>query len=860
MSFDTFLTIALDATFFVVFGVTLLDYVRHRERVRLAVALVFASLATVLAVPLLRLVMPGIGAALGLLVAPALLAHPVLVLWLASFVQPVSRLALAAAGASCVALTVAFVALMAGGVTSGSPAVLTLGAALVGYFFLVEGAAAVAFALAARRRAGASRTRLMTAAVATGLFALALVVLLGGTFVAAPGSGASASINVVVRVVAILSALGYMAAFTPPPVLRRLSRQSIAFDFIRELNSLPSGVAVDRIWALLERFAARAAGAGRVRVDIDPHEAPPAPAIGARVLTMPFDSTRWPMGRIELELGAQSLFRDDDLELIRLFLERAVRSAEREAFLVERERLIADLQGASAAKSDFLAAMSHELRTPLNAIIGFSELLAEGDDEAADAATVRTYAEHIHGSGLHLLDLVNDVLDIARVEAGRLDLKPVRVDLDALVRQAVQSVQPLADQKHLAVVTTLPPTAIDADPGRVRQIVLNLLSNAIKFTHPGGEIRVALAGGRDDLGVQLTVHDTGIGVAPADLDRIFEAFQQGEGDGRGTHHEGTGLGLALTRQLVEAHGGSISVRSELGAGSEFTVLLPATPTPDATAPAPGTIAGRPMVLVIEDDPAAQELLRLHLEGAGYAVVITGNGRQGLDWLSQIRPDAVILDILLPEMDGWEILQRLKADPATRAIPVMVVSVVDERQLGLALGAVDYLVKPVSRELLLESIGRLTFTTKVRTRTVTVLVIDPDPDALGRYRELLEPDGFRVVAEVDGIAGRQRAIDERPDLILLDAMLTDVDGFELASSLRHDPRTTAIPIWLTTPETLAPEAKSRLNGNVQGVVARGDDALAALRGWLATGKRPEPSVAPSHRQRPAKPSWTREPAR
>jgi signal transduction histidine kinase/DNA-binding response OmpR family regulator len=842
MSFDTLLTIALDVAFFAAFGFTLIDYLRRRERVRLAVVLVFASLAAVIGVPLLRLVVPSIGPVAGVLVIPALLAHPVLVLWLASFVQRIPRIALLGASAAFVALTVAFIAVLASGATTGSPALSALAVALLVYFFLVEGGAAVGFALAARKRAGASRSRLSTAALATGLLAMALVVMLGGGLVAQPGSEASAALNAVVRVVALLSALGYLAAFTPPPALRRLSQQSIAYDFIRELNGLPSGTPVEPIWGLLERTAARASGAARSEIVVDPHGPPQGPAKGSRVVTMAFDSTRWPAGRLELDLGAHSLFRDDDLELIQLLLERTVRAAEREAFIVERERLIADLQAASAAKSDFLAAMSHELRTPLNAIIGFSELLSEGGDEAADAATVQTYSEHIHGSGLHLLELVNDVLDLARVEAGRLDLKPVRFDMDDLVRQTVATLQPLADQKRLAVVTTLDRAAIDADPGRVRQIALNLLSNAIKFTDPGGEIRISLAREGADR-VRLTVADNGIGIGSLDIDRIFEAFHQGDWNER-THHEGTGLGLALTRQLVEAHDGTISVRSEVGKGSEFTVLLPVNrPSEIETAQPPDVVAGRPTVLVIEDDPSAQELLRVHLESAGYGVLVTASGRQGLEWLSQLRPDAVILDILLPEMDGWEVLQRMKGDPATRSIPVMVVSVVDDRQLGLALGAVDYLVKPVSRELLLESLGRLTFTTKVRTRTVTALVIDPDPEALGRYRQLLEPDGFRVIAEIEGTAGRQRAIDERPDLIVVDAMLPDVDGFELAATLRHDPQTSAIPIWLTTPGTLAPDAKARLNGNVQGVLERGDEAITALRSWLTNGHgKPDANVS------------------
>ena len=843
MTFDTLLTIALDVAFFAAFGFTLLDYLRRRERVRLAVVLVFASLATVIGVPLVRLLLPAIGPAVGILVIPALLVHPVLVLWLASFVQPIPRMALVGASAAFVALTGAFVALLAGGMTSGSPAVPALGASLVAYFFLVEGGAALGFAFAARKRAGASRSRLSIAALATGLLAMALVVLLGGGLVVQASSDTQAALNVVARVVAFFSALGYLAAFTPPPAVRRLGQQSIAYDFIHELNALPSGTPVEPIWELLERTAARASGATRSKVVVDPHGPPPTPAKGSRIVTMAFDSTRWPAGRLELDLGAHSLFRDDDLELIQLLLEGTVRAAEREAFIVERERLIADLQAASAAKSDFLAAMSHELRTPLNAIIGFSELLTEGGEEAADAATVQTYSEHIHGSGLHLLELVNDVLDLARVEAGRLDLKPVRFDLDDLVRQTVATLQPLADQKRLAVVTSLDPTAIDADPGRVRQIALNLLSNAIKFTDPGDEIRIELAAAGPDH-VRFTVADTGIGIGSTDIEQIFEAFHQADGNGQRTHHEGTGLGLALTRQLVEAHGGTISVTSDVGVGSAFTVLLPVNRPGKADAGhAPDVVAGKPTVLVIEDDPSAQELLRLHLESAGYGVLVTANGRQGLEWLSQVRPDAVILDILLPEMDGWEILQRLKSDPQTRSIPVMVVSVVDDRQLGLALGAVDYLVKPVSRELLLESLGRLTFTTKVRTRTVTALVIDPDPEALARYRQLLEPDGFRVIAETDGTGGRQRAIDERPDLIVLDAMLTDVDGFELAATLRHDPQTSAIPIWLTTPETLAADAKARLNGNVQGVLERGDDAITALRSWLTNGHRKPEPVAP-----------------
>jgi signal transduction histidine kinase/DNA-binding response OmpR family regulator len=848
MTLDALLTVAIDVAFFAIFGFTLLDFFRHRDRVRLVIVLVFASVSVLLAAAPVKAVVPALGQVLAFLSLPALLGQPVLVLLLASFVRPIPRAALIAAVGAFLVLVVTIFALLltspAGSGGSGSaaqsPVLTALSLALISYFLVLEGSSAAAFTLAAQSRAGASRSRLLTAAVATALFGGALVVLLGAGLALAPGSELSTSINLVARAIALLSALGYLAAFVPPRAVRRLSQQGIVYDFVRDLNGLPAQVPVERIWELLERAALRASGASRVQVVVSGETAAVGP--GARTISFPFNSARWPEGRLEMDMPANALFLDDDVELVGLLVDRAARSAEREAFLLERERLIDDLQAASAAKSDFLAAMSHELRTPLNAIIGFSELLADGDADEQGSTTVRSYAEHIHGSGLHLLDLVNDVLDLARVEAGRLDLKPVQFSLNDLVRQTVATVQPLADQKGQRLALELADVTIEADPSRLRQVVLNLLSNAIKFTDPGGEIRVSVAAVERDE-VAVTVADTGHGIPATDLERIFEAFHQADAGDMKVRHEGTGLGLALTRQLVEAHHGHIAVESEVGVGSTFTVRLPLRRPIDVAEPAPVLPAGQASVLVIEDDPAAQELLRVHLEGAGYGVVATASGKQALTWLTRIRPDAVILDIMLPDLDGWEILQRLKADPATRSVPVMVVSVVDDRQLGLALGAVDYLVKPVSRELLLEAIGRLTFTTKVRTRTVTVLAIDADPAALERYRRALEPEGFRVVGAADGAAGRQRAIDEQPDLILLDALLPDIDGFELTAALRHDAATSTIPIWVTAPGGLAPDLKARLNGNVQGVLVRGDDALASLRGWLETGHRPSGAVRP-----------------
>ena len=362
-----------------------------------------------------------------------------------------------------------------------------------------------------------------------------------------------------------------------------------------------------------------------------------------------------------------------------------------------------DLRSASAAKSDFLAAMSHELRTPLNAIIGFSELLQRPITPAGhDPATVEEFAGHIHGSGLHLLELINEVLDLAKVEAGRLDLRPTVFDLDGLVRHTIDTMQPLADRKRSASRRRSRP------PGR----------RGGPEPHPAGGLQPALerdqvhARGRLGAGravercatrARLVVVDTGAGSPPADQATIFEAFRQAP---EAAGLEGTGLGLTLARQLVEAHGGSIDLESEVGRGSRFGVVLPLGRARAASAsrPRPRPVAaGQPLVLAIEDDPSAAELLRVYLEEAGFAIAVAPDGLTGIERATTLRPAAIILDILLPDIDGWEVLQRLKGAEATREIPVIVVSVVDNAPLGFALGAVDYFVKPVAREALLGSL-------------------------------------------------------------------------------------------------------------------------------------------------------------
>ncbi|MDF2733569.1 MAG: integral rane sensor hybrid histidine kinase [Chloroflexota bacterium] len=866
MTLADVLTLALGVAYLSVLVIAVNEYRRRREPVSLAVVTVFFAVFVLFAVTGLGRLLPGLRMITAASAYAAFLALPVLTLNLVRHFEAIPAWLIRASTAFAALLGLgAIVVAWRGAAESGTGTFLAVLLASLSFFVVLELVAAGGFFHESLRRAGASRARLMIAGVSTALLGIAaLTIIVGGL---SSGTEGTNSTGTLVSALALTAAFGYLLAFQPPAFLYRLGQQSTAYEFVRRLNALPTGGAADDIWRLLAQISADSIGARAAAVAVrDDHGrarritvgAWPKDASGAprdptqlspqdlprrwRLIGVPLALDGRSIGDLDLYVEGSPLFVADDLAVLQLISRRAILAAEREEVLAERERLIVELRSASAAKSDFLAAMSHELRTPLNSIIGFSELLERPiSPDGHEAATVQEFAGHIHGSGLHLLELINEVLDLAKVEAGKLDLRPIVFDLEELVRQTIDQMQPLADRKAIRLgVEADGRQDVEADRSRIRQVVFNLLSNAIKFTPEGGSVRVLLSS--EGRSARLEVVDTGVGIATDDQASIFEAFKQAPA---AAGLEGTGLGLTLARQLVEAHGGTIALESEVGRGSRFTVVLPLgrasrEPVPTAAAAAAEPVAaGQRLVLAIEDDPSAAELLRVYLEEAGFAFAIAPDGRTGVEWATSLRPAAIILDILLPDFDGWEVIQRLKGAEATRDIPVIVVSVVDDAPLGFALGAVDYFVKPVSREALLGSLGLLTFTTKVQTRVVTALVIDADPAAGPSYRAQLEPDGFRVVVADSGEAGMQRARDERPDLILLDLILPDTDGPDLVARLKADPATSDIPIWVTTRGDLDDRERARINGKVQGVVVRGGSGLDALKGWLdriATGPR------------------------
>jgi signal transduction histidine kinase/CheY-like chemotaxis protein len=531
-------------------------------------------------------------------------------------------------------------------------------------------------------------------------------------------------------------------------------------------------------------------------------------------------------------------FGGDELNRVQQFMSAVTAGVDRARLLEKVSAANAELIEANHHKTVFLANMSHELRTPLNAILGFSELLIDSTNGQFPEATKIRFLEQIHSSGKHLLGLINDILDLSKIEAGQMELHLQTVSVAETLSQVASIVEPLIAEKHMKIdIEAASAGQIVADEGKLKQMVLNLVSNAIKFSPEGGLITIKAEQAGDRL--QIVVADSGIGIGEADIKRIFHEFQQVD-SGANRKQQGTGLGLTLTRSFATLHGGDVRLESELGKGSRFTIDLPVGgPDPQSVQKSPSHSStesqvdmSRPLILVVEDDPASAELLARQIEQVGFRTQNARNGADAMDMARDLKPVAITLDILLPDIDGWEILTRLKRDEVTSDIPVIVVSVVDDPALGTALGALDYFVKPVEARALVSRLSNFNFRRKSNGRQTHVLIVDDEAANREWLKNVLEPAGFRVTVATGGREAIKLAKSGKPDLIMLDLLMPDVNGFDVVEALSGSEATRRIPIMVLTAKNLTEADIAQLNGHVSTILKRGStgsvDLLAQLQ--------------------------------
>ena len=520
-------------------------------------------------------------------------------------------------------------------------------------------------------------------------------------------------------------------------------------------------------------------------------------------------------------------------------LERTV--AERTADLVAAREAAEE---ASRTKSTFLANMSHELRTPMNAIIGYSEILMEEAEELSQEGFIPDLKK-INGAGKHLLGLINDILDISKIEAGKMTLYLEEFAVAPMVAEVGATVRPLVEKNRNQLVIDCPAdlASIRADVTKVRQTLFNLLSNAAKFTHEGLiTLKVAPVdrGGVPCLAFSVT--DTGIGMTAEQMAKLFQAFMQADLSTT-RKYGGTGLGLAISRRFCLQMGGDITVASELGRGTVFTAVVPVRVADEAaqeggalTAAAPAALAkaepaepaeapsqDAPLILVVDDDPVVVDLLRRSLLREGYRVRTSLDGREALGLARDLRPRLITLDVMMPSMDGWSVLSALTADPATQDIPVVMASIVDDKQMGFSLGAAEYITKPFARDRLVAILAKHAPHTTERL----ALVIDDLPDNREMLRWTLEGQGWTVIEAEHGRAGLDQFEARRPTLILLDLMMPVMDGFEFLRDLRSRANGRTVPVVVVTAKELTPEESNLLRACVENVVQKGPNSTETL---------------------------------
>jgi PAS domain S-box-containing protein len=473
-----------------------------------------------------------------------------------------------------------------------------------------------------------------------------------------------------------------------------------------------------------------------------------------------------------------------------------------------------DAERATQFKDQFLSTMSHELRTPLNSILGFSELLSDEGYGPLNQRQ-RRYVDHIHKSGQHLLRLINDILDLSRIEAGRFELDLETVSISSIFDEVVSTMKPLAERKSQSLVHSADDQLeVRADATRLKQILLNLIGNAIKFTPERG--RVGLVATTTDGQLRIEIHDTGPGIPFEEQTRIFEAFYRLRTPGEAI--EGTGLGLAITQRLVQLHGSELGISSEVGKGTCFYFLLPALTATKTETTGKGPLADgsrdSPRILVVEVEPVAARTIESQLTSSGYTVVPCTEARRVHEMALALQPDAITLAVLMRPTNGWEVLLELKSDPRTAGIPVIVLTLVDQPGMGAILGADEYLVKPVQKETLLNAVERCIRSRSAAPAGQHILVVEDHAPTLEMISELLRSRGYEVQTAADGQQARTSVAASIPALVILDLLLPVVGGFELIAEWRADQRTSDLPIFVLTSKDLSLDETKFLRANAE----------------------------------------------
>ncbi len=552
-----------------------------------------------------------------------------------------------------------------------------------------------------------------------------------------------------------------------------------------------------------------------------------------------FISKRFSRKDSEIELKSREIHLKN-LELQRLndHLEELVR--ERTAQL---EKAHDEAIQANRIKSQFMANMSHELRTPLNAIIGYSEMLVEEAQELGEPAFAADL-EKIGKSGKHLLALINDILDISKIEAGKMDVYWETCELSNVFQDVLSTVKPLVESNGNRLEAKWEESAMTTDVTKLRQILLNLLSNAAKFTRDG---TIRIEGRRlekqDRRGYAISVADSGIGMTEEQLGKLFQPFTQADSSTT-RKYGGTGLGLTISQRFSVLLGGDIEVESRSGEGSVFTCWIPLSPSDGQTHPAPQpdtALAQVPeavseedeqvSILLIDDEPVNRQLMRKYLADEGWTLAFAESGAEGLLLSRKLKPKLICLDILMPGMDGWTVLSELKNDPELREIPVVILSMTDEKPLGYSLGASDFLTKPVEREQLVSVIDKYL----QLSESQTVLVVEDDVMTSEMMAKLLGKDGYSVATAGNGRLALEKLAREKPGLILLDLMMPEMDGYQFLTELRKREEWSSIPVVVVTAKSIAAEESMRLQGYVKEVLQKGSfgpkQLLAEVRRYM-----------------------------